>query len=202
MSRLSTSLPPAVFRSSTMPRLLRFIIRKEAASSPIFGGTEWRVSSPFGHFSILMTSAPMSASISVQVGPAMTWVRSTTLRPASGPCGPAAGFDRLLCIVISLSPAPLRRALVEKRVQPLAKILAHVTHDDEVLALLARQPLLQACDRLFCRVERQRCVAGEEPGDLVGTHVERREIVDDLREQADYRGLGGFDQPRREDQIL
>src|SRR5436190_23284647 len=32
-----------------------------------------------------MTSAPMSASISVHVGPAMTWVRSTTFNPDRGP---------------------------------------------------------------------------------------------------------------------
>ena len=41
-------VPPAVLRSTTMPRLLRFIIRKEAASSPILGGTECRLSSPAG----------------------------------------------------------------------------------------------------------------------------------------------------------
>src|SRR5438105_713151 len=49
------------------------------------GGTDRRVSSPAGIFSILITSAPMSASISVQVGPAMTWVRSTTFIPLRGP---------------------------------------------------------------------------------------------------------------------
>ncbi len=85
-----------------MPRLLRFIIRKEASSSPIFGGTECRVSSPFGDFSILMTSAPMSASIRVQVGPAMTWVRSTTFRPASGPVRGALLFSGM--------GAPIRHA--------------------------------------------------------------------------------------------
>ena len=40
---------------------------------------------PSGFFSTLMTSAPMSASISVQVGPAITCVRSTTFNPESGP---------------------------------------------------------------------------------------------------------------------
>ena len=70
-----------------MPRLLRFIIMNAAASPSIVGGTERRVSSPSGIFSTLITSAPMSASISVQVGPAMTWVRSITFRPSSGPIG-------------------------------------------------------------------------------------------------------------------
>src|SRR5262249_33129937 len=35
--------------------------------------------------SILITSAPMSASMSVHVGPAIMWVRSITFNPASGP---------------------------------------------------------------------------------------------------------------------
>src|SRR5690606_11734054 len=47
------------------------------------GGTERRVSSPPGTFSTLMTSAPMSASIKVQAGPAMMWVMSMTLSPLS-----------------------------------------------------------------------------------------------------------------------
>jgi hypothetical protein len=85
MRRRSTFAPPGVLRSSAMPRLLRFIIRNEAASLPTLGGIECRVSSPSGSFSILITSAPMSASMSVQVGPAITWVRSTTFSPASGP---------------------------------------------------------------------------------------------------------------------
>src|SRR6267142_2237728 len=57
-----------------------------------------------------MTSAPMSASISVQVGPAMTWVRSTTFNPLRGPIvAPAILF------LLELFAAPLRPALVEKR---------------------------------------------------------------------------------------
>ena len=34
----STFAPPGFFRSSAMPRLLRFIIRNDAVSSPILGG--------------------------------------------------------------------------------------------------------------------------------------------------------------------
>ena len=55
----------------TTPRLLRFIIMKAAASPLISGGRLRRVSSPPLIFSTLMTSAPISASISPQVGPAM-----------------------------------------------------------------------------------------------------------------------------------
>ncbi|MET3240875.1 hypothetical protein ABIF36_006363 [Bradyrhizobium japonicum] len=104
-----------------MPRLLRFIIRKEAASSPILGGTEWRVSSPLGHFSILMTSAPMSASIKVQVGPAMTWVRSMTLRPASGPEWREVDCDRSLCIGPSYWPRHCGARLLRKASSPSRK---------------------------------------------------------------------------------
>ena len=87
-SRRNTPAPPGVLRSMAMPRLLRFIIRNAADSSPILGGAVWRVSSPCGTFSTLITSAPMSASMSVHVGPAMTCVRSTTFSPANGPMAP------------------------------------------------------------------------------------------------------------------
>src|SRR5262245_9646623 len=43
------------------------------------------MSSPSGVFSTLITSAPISASIKPQVGPAMTCANSITLTPASGP---------------------------------------------------------------------------------------------------------------------
>src|ERR1043166_2275509 len=95
-----------------MPRLLRFIIRNAAVSAPIFGATMRRVSSPPGIFSTLMTSAPMSASIRPQVGPAITWHSSITLRPASGPC------------VVLISPAlELRLGLGEERAVADLKIL-------------------------------------------------------------------------------
>jgi hypothetical protein len=70
------------------------IIMNAADSSPIDGGTLRRVSSPPGTFSTLITSAPMSASIKVQVCPAMMCVRSMTLSPASA--------------VMSRPPFPLR----------------------------------------------------------------------------------------------
>src|SRR5690606_3891645 len=41
--------------------------------------------SPPSSFSTLMTSAPMSASIRPQTGPAITWLRSRTRIPLSGP---------------------------------------------------------------------------------------------------------------------
>src|SRR4030081_1021392 len=62
------------------------------------GGAKPRVSSPEPGFSILTTSAPRSASICTQVGPASTRVRSNTLTPLSGPVGSVMGHlfaDRL-----------------------------------------------------------------------------------------------------------
>src|SRR6516165_6007601 len=148
-------LPPSVLRSSTIPRLLRFIIRKAAASSPIFGGIMWRVSSPFGVFSILMTSAPKSASISVQVGPAMTCVRSITFKPVNGP------IERSCQPCVRLFARPLWPALVEKGIQSFADISAHVAHEDEIFALLAREAALQSCERLLGGSQCERRVAGD-----------------------------------------
>src|SRR4029453_17193083 len=62
--------------------------------SPSMKGGQLRVSSPLPGSSILMTSAPMSASVIAQKGPARTRVRSRTRRPDRG-CGAprrAVGF--------------------------------------------------------------------------------------------------------------
>src|SRR5215470_17435132 len=61
-------LPSSCLRSTAIPRLLRFIIRKAAVSSPIFGGTMRRVSSPPGIFSSLTTSALMSSALELRLG--------------------------------------------------------------------------------------------------------------------------------------
>ena len=70
-----------------MPRLLRFIAMKEADSPWTEGRSILRVSSPPGTRSTLITSAPRSASIMPQVGPAMICASSNTFTPASGPVG-------------------------------------------------------------------------------------------------------------------
>ena len=56
-----------------MPRLLRFRIMNDADSPFTDGRSMRRVSSPPGSVSTLITSAPRSASIMPQVGPAMIW---------------------------------------------------------------------------------------------------------------------------------
>ena len=131
-----------------MPRLLRFIIRNAAVSSPSFGGIMWRLSSPLGVFSTLMTSAPISASISEQVGPAMTCVKSITFKPVNGPIGQSCFASR------SLFARPLGLALVEEGIQSFAEVPAHITHKDKVFPFLAREPALQARKRLLRGVER------------------------------------------------
>src|SRR5664280_2786987 len=83
-----------------------------------FCGTMCLVSSPFGVFSILMTSAPISASMSVQVGPAMTWVRSTIFNPASGPIGRPS---MLVKRAFTYSPAHCGWRLLRKASNPSRK---------------------------------------------------------------------------------
>src|SRR5262244_3512940 len=95
-----------------------------------------------------MTSAPMSASISVQVGPAMTCVRSITRKPVNGPIGQS-------CLLADLFARPLGLALVEEGIQSFTEVSAYVAHEDKVFALLAREPALQPRERLFRSVERQ-----------------------------------------------
>src|SRR5487761_226061 len=70
--------PSGFLRSCVMPRLLRWMFWKSGPSrSPP------RPESPLVS-SILITSAPQSASWRTQVGPARTRVRSTTLKRDSG----------------------------------------------------------------------------------------------------------------------
>src|SRR3954469_24392189 len=218
-SRRSTSAPPLVFRSRTSTRLLRFIIMKAADSPRFVGGAMRRVSSPPGLRSILITSAPMSASIIVQVGPAITWVRSMTFRPASGPIvsslflvlglgldddgagrsPPGSSFlrprhdddDAEFRGPWQLRPAPVRRAFFEEGPHPLAEILAHVAHQDQVLALLARQALGQAPHRFLGGAQCQRRVAGDGAGKLVSAGLQRARVLDHLGEKTEREGLAG-----------
>src|SRR3954471_1932804 len=108
----------AFLRSSVMPRLLRFHSMNGAPSPSTKGGAP-RIESPWG-LSILITSAPMSASCMPQKGPDRCVVRSRTTSPSSA-------------IMRSLS-----QKLLEMRhgVQPLraAELVGHhpaVLHDQE-----------------------------------------------------------------------
>ena len=85
--RRNTALPSSERRSRAMLRLFRFSARKPPAMSWVRREPMRRVSSPVPGRSTLMTSAPMSASSMVHMGPAMICVRSSTLTPTSGPAG-------------------------------------------------------------------------------------------------------------------
>src|SRR5262249_19666939 len=75
--------PSRALRLSVTLFLPRLTDMKYVAS-PATNGGHFRVSSPLPGSSILTTSAPMSASIIVQNGPARTRVRSSTRTPSSG----------------------------------------------------------------------------------------------------------------------
>src|SRR5262249_33963862 len=77
------SRPSGALRLSVTLFLPRLTDMKYVASPATKGG-HFRVSSPLPGSSILTTSAPMSASIIVQNGPARTRVRSSTRTPLTG----------------------------------------------------------------------------------------------------------------------
>src|SRR5712675_1886228 len=117
-----------------------------------------------------MTSAPMSASISVQVGPAMTCVRSTTFSPFRGPIvSPAISL-----FLLRSAAGPLRLALVEEGVHAFAEIPALIAHQDQVLVFGWLR--LRAKQRLLGGTQREGCMACDEPRQFVGPSFERGEI--------------------------
>src|SRR2546425_12992128 len=108
-SRRKTSTPSGALRPSAMSRLLRLMTRY-AADAPSLWGGHVRDSSPAPVSSILMTSAPRSASNMAQKGPARTRERSSTRTPSSARAG------RVMCVTITfmnrLREALTRRILV------------------------------------------------------------------------------------------
>ncbi len=67
-----------------MPFLLRCRLTKYAVSPPGSGAPQARAMSPAPRGSSLITSAPKSASIVEQNGPASAWLRSSTFTSSSG----------------------------------------------------------------------------------------------------------------------
>src|SRR5215510_6125104 len=117
------SRPSGALRLSVTLFLPRLTDMKYVASPATKGG-HFRVSSPLPGSSILTTSAPMSASIIVQNGPARTRVRSSTRTPSSGlvratfasleePAHDAAGH-RVDAIPGAAGPAPEQTRPVER----------------------------------------------------------------------------------------
>src|SRR3984893_12899475 len=78
--------------------------------------------------------------------------------------------------VSSLFALEVRRALVQEGIHALAKVLAHIGAKDQILALFARQRPPDAAHRLFCHLERDRRMAGEEFCRLVGALLQRRDV--------------------------
>src|SRR5688572_15673647 len=94
----NTSRPSGLVRSSATDFLLRLMARKYADSPPARkGGPISRMASPPPGSSILITSAPMSASSMEPYGPASIRERSSTRIPSksfirSGPLPPCTPF--------------------------------------------------------------------------------------------------------------
>src|SRR5262249_11545633 len=108
------------------------------------------------------------------------WVRSRTSQPHAtffSPQGRRSGGGGS---TFALLAAPLRRALVEEGVEPLAEVFAHVTHQNQVPAFLARQPAREPRQSLFGGVERERCMACDQRCQFGGAFLQRRHILDDF----------------------
>src|SRR5712664_2916071 len=143
-----------------------------------------------------MTSAPMSASINVQVGPAMTCVRSTTFNPLRGPIVSAA----ILLFLLRLVASPLRLALIEEGIHAFTEIPALIAHQDQVLVLASLR--LHAMQSLLGGTQRQRCIARDKPRLFIGPSFEGGEILHDFVKQTDAEGFLGFDQARGKNDLL
>src|SRR6202030_343104 len=79
---LTISSPRGDLRFSVNDFLLALNWWKYQGSSSGLPGCSRRPGSPVVGFSILTTSAPSQASVSVHDGPASNWVKSTTLTPS------------------------------------------------------------------------------------------------------------------------
>ena len=85
--RRTSATPSGSWRSMQIERLPRFAQRKYVDSPSTKGGPQLRVGSPPPGRSTLTTSAPRSASIIEQYGPARMRERSRTRTPSSGGIG-------------------------------------------------------------------------------------------------------------------
>src|SRR5581483_3817787 len=104
-SRAASAFPPSALRLTVIDRLLRSVLRKEVERSrrPVYSGGRRTapVASGLLWDSTVATSAPRSARMRVQYGPARMWLKSSTRTPASGPppCGALDGEGARLVIV-------------------------------------------------------------------------------------------------------
>src|SRR5947207_13491519 len=124
------------FRFRVMLFLLRLTDMKYVVSPEMNGG-QLRVSSPLPGSSILITSAPMSARIMEQNGPARTRVRSRTRMPESG--------------LMSRTGPSFQRALGEAardRVYPVARSPRAPPEDARTIQCTQVREIVHVVDRL------------------------------------------------------
>jgi len=133
------------------PALLRFIIRNEAAMSPIFGGNHVAgCRPPAGNLLDLDDlGAPCRRASACRSGPAMT-VRQID-KPSVHSEGPLFSSPQSRCSCCDQLPVHCGWRLLRKASMPSWKIPALIAHQDQVLVL--RIPSA-ACDAGACLVAR------------------------------------------------
>ena len=104
-SRRTMACASRLFKSSATERLLRDWICHQT-DVPSFSSRHLRSGSPVPGDSILMMSAPKSASVLAANGPAISWPSSRTFKPASGPCAVLAGSEGVAIDVMAGSVPP------------------------------------------------------------------------------------------------
>src|SRR5262245_37930955 len=114
----------------------------------------------------------------------------------------AASTGNSLPSMSNLFARPLRLAFVEKGIQSFAKVAAHVAHEDEVFALLARESALQPRQRLLGGAQRQRCIPGDDCRELFNPLLQGRKVLDHFVKQSEPRRLLRSDEPGSENEIL
>src|SRR6516225_5778880 len=111
-------------------------------------------------------------------------------QPKSKPPITFAWGDSSLAELFALE---VRRPLVQEGIHPLTKILAHVSLEDEVFALLARQGPADAAHRLLGDFEGDRRMGGDQLCRLVGAALQGRHVRHHLVEEPERERLGRLD---------
>src|SRR5882672_5506416 len=172
-SRSTTGRAPGDFRSSAMPRLLRFMRCQGYASFDTGCGGMWfamRHRSPAGG-STLITSAPKSDKITAALGPVMKLARSTTFKS-----------EKILSLTIvcllnygmrgSSSPAMKQRCALFNEGEGAFLLVLGCGAQAEIRSLEQLALALARLQALVCGLERElhrdRGVGGDLPQDRLG----------------------------------
>src|SRR5690625_760445 len=134
---LAISWPSGTRKFSVTDFLLRPMTCHQSGLPASSVRPHWRMASPWPGASILTTSAPKSAMIWPQNGPAMSWPISTTLIPSSGPMlSPRWVFCRRLFGPVGLTPmgrAGRENMTAHDGGRPLAVPVLHRANDVPVM---------------------------------------------------------------------